>query len=637
MAKRDDISSTQRLLDLIRGDRPVKERPAQDADIGSGTIIPQKERGAVLKNIWPSRKGITVGIDFAYTNLRLVKIKQTAESQWKLLACANVPLDPDQPREGPEFSRFLKKTLSDFAGPSGKTDIWCLMSSAQIEIRHIRIPKVPKKQVANAVYWTYKREVEFDENENILDFEIIGDILEDGVQKLAATVYTAPKQEIKRLKDLFSRSGFPLSGISIGPFAYQNLLRTGWMEGGDKTVASLYVGRNWSRIDIFSSGNLVLARGIKAGMNSMVESILEAVNEGRNEISIEMAGEGSAAPVPAVIEPEEPIDMTQARRILSILSPDSKPLTDAEPGFYLKHDEIFRMILPAFDRLIRQVDRSFEYCVLNLKSDRVERLFVAGQIHIFTRPVLDYIHEQIGIPCDINDPLKPGAQFLDDALIPDSVSERIAFGPAVGMALASRSRTPDLTFTYREKDEQETVTRINRSIFVVFLIIIALCAGVFYWQDQQIGEKKARVIALDQKLETYNPRLSQELILQLAGKVNKKSREIKAYGQKYLVLAILNELSQMTPSHIRLLNFTAYLGANPKAGKKSPKKTILLEGIVYGEPGKLDNALATYLMKLDASPLFSDISVNKTTVEDLEDKKVLHFWTRLHVKSLAGK
>jgi len=637
LAKRDDISSTQRLLDLIRGDRPANEGPAQDADMASGSIIPQKEPGAVLKKIWPSRKGITLGIDFAYTNLKLVKIKQTAETQWKLLACANVPFDPDLPQEGPEFSRFLKKTLNDFAGPSGKTDIWCLMSSAQIEIRHIRIPKVAKKQVANAVYWTYKREVEFDENENILDFEIIGDVMEEGVQKIAATVYTAPKQEIKRLKDLFSRSGFPLTGISIGPFASQNLLRTGWMEGGDKTVASLYVGRNWSRIDIFSSGNLVLARGIKAGMNSMMESILEAVNEGQNEISIEMAEEGSVAPVSAVVEPKEPIDMTQARRILSSLSPDAKPLTDAEPGFYLKHDDIFRMILPAFDRLVRQVERSFEYCTLNLKTDRVERILVAGQIHIFTQPVLDYIHEQIGVPCEINDPLKPEMPFLEGARIPDSVSERIAFGPAVGMALSNQSRTPNLIFTHREKEKLESVTRINRSIFVVFLIIIALCAGVFYWQNQQIKKRKARVTALEQKLETYNPRLSQELILQLAGKVNKKSREIKAYGQKYLILAILNELSEMTPSHIRLLNFTAYLGADPKTDRKSSEKTVLLEGIIYGEPRKLDNALATYLMKLDASPLFSDMSVNKTTVEDLEDKKVLHFWTRLHVTSLTGK
>ncbi|PIQ46105.1 MAG: hypothetical protein COW04_04000, partial [Deltaproteobacteria bacterium CG12_big_fil_rev_8_21_14_0_65_43_10] len=602
LSRRDNISSTEKLLDMIRGDKPAVSQPAENS---SESVSPKKQ-SSILRKIWPSGKGITVGIDFAYTNLKLVKIKQTSENQWKLLGCTDVPFDPEIPKESPEFSRFLKGTLSDFAGASGKFDIWCLMSAAQMEIRHIRIPKVPKKQIANAVYWTFKREVDFDESENILDFEVIGDISEEGVQKISTTVYTAPKQEIKRLKDLFSRSGFPLTGISIGPFAAQNLLRTGWMETGDKTVASLYVGRNWSRIDIFSSGNLVLARGIKAGMNSMMESILEDANESQNEISIEVVEEGNASS-PVTVDREGPIDMAQAKRILSSLSPDSSPLTEAEPGFYLKDEEIFRMILPALERLVRQVERSFEYCALNLKTDKVGRILIAGQIHIFTKPVLDYISEQVGVPCDINDPLQSGEAFLNDVLTPDRVSERIAFGPALGMALSSRSRTPNLIFTYREKDKLESVTRINRSIFIEFLFILAVCTGVFYWQGKEIEKRKAKITGLEQEIEKYNPRLNKDLILQWAGTANEKSRQLKAYGHKYLLMATISELSHITPSDIRLLNFTGELGSDTKDNKKSSPKILLLEGIIYGEPAKFDDALAMYLMQLEGSPLFSEI------------------------------
>ena len=629
MSRRDDISSTERLLDVIRGDKPAVSEPAEDL---SKPVSP-KRRSPVLRKIWPAGKGITVGVDFAYTNLKLVKIKQTSENQWKLLGCTDVPFDPEIPKESPEFSRFLKGTLSKFAGASGKFDIWCLMSSAQMEIRHIRIPKVPKKQIANAVYWTFKREVDFDESENILDFEVIGDISEEGVQKIAATVYTAPKQEIKQLKDLFSRSGFPLTGISIGPFASQNLLRTGWMETGDKTVASLYVGRNWSRIDIFSSGNLVLARGIKAGMNSMMESILDDVNESQNEISIELVEEGNAS-APVTVDREGPIDMEQAKRILSSLSPDSRPLTEDEPGFYLKDEGIFRMILPALERLARQVERSFEYCALNLGTDRVGRIFIAGQIHIFTKPVLDYISEQVGVPCDINDLLRPGEAFLEGVLTPDRISERIAFGPAVGMALSSRSRTPNVIFTHKEKDKLESVTRTNRLYFIVFLFMIAICTGVFYWQGQEVEKRKAKISGLEQALEKYNPRLNKDLILQWAGKANKKSHELKAYGREYLLMATISELSHMTPSDIRLLSFTAELGSGTKDNKKNKKcspKILLLEGIIYGEPTKLDDSLATYLMELEGSPLFSELTVNKIATEDFENKKVLHFWMRLNL------
>jgi len=79
------------------------------------------------------------------------------------------------------------------------------------------------------------------------------------------------------------------------------------------------------------------------------------------------------------------------------------------------------------------------------------------------------------------------------------------------------------------------------------------------------------------------------------------------------------------------LSFTGELGSGAKDNKKSSPKILLLEGIIYGEPTKFDDALAMYLMQLEGSPLFSEITVNKTTVEDFENKKVLHFWTRLNL------
>ena len=86
--------------------------------------------------------------------------------------------------------------------------------------------------------------------------------------------HTPPfEAEINELKDLFNKAGFPLSGISIVPFAFQSLLRTGRIDTREMHVASLYIGRDWSRIDIFSEGNLMLSRGIKAGVKTMIEAL----------------------------------------------------------------------------------------------------------------------------------------------------------------------------------------------------------------------------------------------------------------------------------------------------------------------------------------------------------------------------
>lgn len=108
--------------------------------------------------------------------------------------------------------------------------------------------------------------------------------------------YTAVRTEINELKDLFNKAGFPLSGISIVPFAFQSLLRTGRIDSQQMHVASLYIGRDWSRIDIFSEGNLMLSRGIKAGVKTMLEALRTEIEGNLFELSIAKSPTKDTAP-----------------------------------------------------------------------------------------------------------------------------------------------------------------------------------------------------------------------------------------------------------------------------------------------------------------------------------------------------
>jgi Tfp pilus assembly PilM family ATPase len=113
-----------------------------------------------------------------------------------------------------------------------------------------------------------------------------GEVVEQGINKWMTMVYTAPKDEVDELKGLFSQIGLPLSGISITPFAIQNIFKTGWMTSAvEGIVASLFIGNDFSRIDIYAGGKLIMTRGIKAGINSMVETLMERLMEIENETS----------------------------------------------------------------------------------------------------------------------------------------------------------------------------------------------------------------------------------------------------------------------------------------------------------------------------------------------------------------
>ena len=113
----------------------------------------------------------------------------------------------------------------------------------------------------------------------IFDFLVVETAYADGEQKKNVIAYTAPKNDINNTRDIFKKAGWPLKGISIVPFAIQNLLRAGWISSSGKNVCTLFIGRDWSRIAIFSKTHLILSRDIKAGARSMVQAILETLDK----------------------------------------------------------------------------------------------------------------------------------------------------------------------------------------------------------------------------------------------------------------------------------------------------------------------------------------------------------------------
>jgi len=315
LARIRDITSTEKLLNVIRS---RKEEPPSPAAVPE----PQSRKRDLshftiphLPMLISLKKKATVGIDIGHDYLRMVRAVRNYDGSWRILDQRKLALPPKTTRETPEFSAFLKASLASFCGSPKQTNLWATISTSKVDVRHIRVPRVSKKQLGNVVYWTAKKETPFDERELIFDFESQGELIEQGIPKLAVMVYMAPRQEIDDLKLQFSRIGWPLTGISIPPFSVQNLFRTGWMPTQEGTIASLFIGNDFSRIDIYADGNLVMTRGIKAGLSSMLESLVDRFNE-------------------LTTDPATPASLTleQSRKIVRSLIPDTPPLEKTEFG-----------------------------------------------------------------------------------------------------------------------------------------------------------------------------------------------------------------------------------------------------------------------------------------------------------------
>ena len=96
-------------------------------------------------------------------------------------------------------------------------------------------------------------------------------------------------------------------------------------------------------------------------------------------------------------------------------------------------------------------------------------------------------------------------------------------------------------------------------------------------------------------------------------------------------MAVIGELSRVTPENIRLLNIESNFGPLSVTGDKDGEKTLVLEGIVFGHYHTLEASLAAYLMKLENSPVMGKPRFHKSSLESLEGKDVLHFTVQMNL------
>jgi len=660
--KKQEISSTEKLLELIKSDSRAPQ-PDGAAAPGRFPSSSPSRRQSFLGRLSPRAPEITVGVDIGPGYLKLAKTAPGPDNGWRLLDLLTVPFDPEISRESPLFHKFLQTHLHRFCGSTKKLRIWASISSINVEVRPVTIPKVPKRMVANSVFWTFKKEVPFNEKEMVFDYEFQGETIDSGVKKMTALAFIAPKQEIKVTRDLFVKSGYPLTGLTITPFALQNLFRIDNNFAPQAALCNLYIGRDWSRIDLYANHTLALIRGVKTGINSMVEGLVEGFDQAEGPVqpaerppsrSPGLENEESGADFPAqeenspvvleLLDSEEeesahppamvpaspahrPVTAAEARKILFSQCDGCPPLTPEDPGYRLSGDRIFAMIQPAVERLIRQVERTFTYYTSSFPGVVLTRIYLTGQLCTHER-LAKHIGDQLAIPSTVLDPFETKGMVPVNFRVPETVPERVAYGPAVGLALSNNNRTPNFLFTRQDKEKLAGIAKVDRFVFAVFLLLVALGVAGYAWQNRVIEQERLQLATLQEQLSRYAPEVDRDILTRLVGQAGLKQSAMKTYQKRYQGLAVIGELAALTPRNIALRSCDIILaqpengeaagGTSAKKGGEKPgtKQKLILDGYLTAENQRLESSLASYLMRLANSPLFDQPVVTKSTVEE---------------------
>ncbi|MCK7510727.1 MAG: hypothetical protein MZV70_46125 [Desulfobacterales bacterium] len=195
-----------------------------------------------------------MGVDLGREDLKLVKVKRVSDRKVELLEFTRVALDPGDPERPPELpavprvgaAEILRPFQSDRAlGAPSRRPGWKPATSRSRRSLKTRSP-TPSSGPIRSTRRSTKRKPSSTST-------FSGKPRRAAPRKSAVMAYTAPRQEVEDLQRSVRPRRLPADGHFHRPLRRSRpCCAPAASSSHGAAVSSLYIGRDWSRIDIFS-------------------------------------------------------------------------------------------------------------------------------------------------------------------------------------------------------------------------------------------------------------------------------------------------------------------------------------------------------------------------------------------------
>ncbi len=617
MASEHEISSTERLLNLVRGN------DADTSDSLGGKPKPRVWDKLRLGNLSFLGSKSYIGVEFFRDNLNLVHIVRS-QSRFHLVRTLSIPLRQEMDLENPEFANILQGQLQKM-DPGGKARIWASLPATAGEIWSCKVPKV-RKGLTNVVYWSARKEKSFDPSEYMFDYRIKAPETEGGVTKLGAEVCIASRREVNRYQKVFADIGYPLTGLTLPAFGLENLIHNGWADPGVETYAILYIGETYSYIVIYSQGMILLSRVIRTGWDSILDALsMEYSRQAPGNAKHDSTGSDM------VLKESPSMTREQAADLLARI-----PVTEDAGEFQGEQqpswEQILNMVHPALERLARQLERTIDHSVNMLSNPAPEFIYIAGAIS-YLPGLPEFFTEELGISTDLLDVLQyPGKK---DSGISGSahLAKRMYLVSAAGLAMPSH-QTINFLHTAMDRDQEKNAMRNANIVAASCALAFVLVAGYWYYSLQELEEVKTSKKQLEQELSEYDPRLEMDMLTRMAEEHKQGMRDVRKYARRLQVVAVLSELTRITPEYIHVQE----LRLEPAEGEGLPEEaglSLAVDGFIRGDPGDFRSRITSYFSQLRDSPFFVSSQLQSREIHEIPDgEEIYRFVINIELKQV---
>ncbi|MFQ6079983.1 MAG: type IV pilus assembly protein PilM [Thermodesulfobacteriota bacterium] len=481
-----------------------------------------------------------------------------------------------------QLAKWIRELLKAVGFKKGR--LVSIISSQDLNVRCISLPPMPRRELKEAVKWEMGKHLSFPLEEAKIDYWMLGRTKSDEREQVHLLVSALRKVDIDHLFALMKKAGIQLSLFTPKAGALWNAFQRAKESIPHESVGLIDLGGTKTYIMIIRRGILQFTREIPIGGRHITEAIME------------------------VISPDETSSISRYEVAEGIKEkwgiPQGMASNGAESG--VSSERVYVAIRPILERLVAEIDRSFEFYKQEFNESTVEKVYLSGGTAKLAN-LEEYLASGLGLPVGGFHSLFEGSSDRDVG--PELI---VAFGAALEERGISRR---DIRF----------IPALRKEIMVMPLVVafgMTAALGTYWSVDKRYKSLRRAVEQKKRLLTQLETQMRQ--IVPLRETREKLVEELSLYPLKLMKQPpypeILMEISQVIPGNVTLnlvqLNGEPEVEEQKETGKRYNRYRMKVRGVIFGKGPDRIATMARLMVGMESSPLFEDVKLLSTEEND---------------------
>ena len=529
----------------------------------------------------------TIGLDIGSHSVKVVALEMTSKGPFVTsVGIKEIPYG--EQREDPAFiSETIKALFREIGLKPGKVNL--TLSGADIYIRRISMPSMPRSELREAVRWEMKSHLPFPIESAQIDYLILGEATDKDLKGLDLIVVACPRHLIDRSLAIAEGAGLRPIHLGVGPFALWNLMCTLDRFQKEEVIGLIDLGAEKTGIYLFQDGILQFSREVTPGGMDLTRAIMEGMDS----------------------DEEHHLLFDRAEKIKYEMGIPAKVFYEKNGDQSRNGSKIPFLVRPVLERLMAEIARSLDYYRTQSHLERIDRLLLTGG-GANTKNIIIYLSETLRLPVERFNPFD---NILSDAKKIDAhllEQKGPVFATAFGAALPQRKQIDFLP----AKEPYWSRARLERWIPRLAALATCLAFTWIIWDlsvevstlRKERDEKMAKVRAIE---------MLQSRLTLLKEKENKIKADLARFPSSATApipfRKALTEVGQIVPDNMTVTLLSVQPGRTPP-DRRTPKEEspengtyeLQMKGIAFGSDFHCLTALARIIEGLEKSSLFGN-------------------------------